>query len=116
MKKLQTDISKARKELNLTQKQLAQALDITENYVYMLEAGKKPLSKKLAARLDALKNHPEKTASKTEKSHLTAEEAPAVYRASSELAMLRTQLQQAHAREKIHLDIIKNLTANTKQP
>ena len=110
----ENNIVDIRKRLGLTQAKLAEALDVGGNYVYLLEAGKRNPSKKIIKKLHELEKNSNKPTRLV--SENLAKEDPAIYQINSELAMLRTQLQQAHAREKIHLDIIKNLTANTKQP
>ncbi len=44
-------IQDARIQLGITQQELGELLGITRNYVWMLESGQKPMSKKVAARL-----------------------------------------------------------------
>lgn len=46
------DFKKAREELKMTQKQLAEALGVARNYIYLIESGKMPVSKKLDTALD----------------------------------------------------------------
>lgn len=41
------DFKKAREELKMTQKQLAEALGVARNYIYLIESGKMPVSKKI---------------------------------------------------------------------
>jgi transcriptional regulator with XRE-family HTH domain len=48
------DFKNARKVLNMTQKELANALGIARNYVYLIESGKMPVSKKLDSALNSL--------------------------------------------------------------
>ena len=48
------DFKNARKVLNMTQKELAEALGIARNYVYLVESGKMPVSKKLDSALNSL--------------------------------------------------------------
>ena len=45
-----------RKGLGLTQKELSIKLDVAENYISMIESGKKPMSKKLLRKLDSILN------------------------------------------------------------
>lgn len=44
-------VQDARMKLGITQQELGELLGITKNYVWMLESGQKPVSKKVAARL-----------------------------------------------------------------
>ncbi len=44
-------VQDARIKLGITQQELGELLGITKNYVWMLESGQKPLSKKVAAKL-----------------------------------------------------------------
>ena len=46
------DFKKVREDLNLTQKQLAEALGVARNYIYLIESGKMPVSKKLDQALE----------------------------------------------------------------
>lgn len=46
------DFKKVREELNLTQRQLAEALGVARNYIYLIESGKMPVSKKLDQSLE----------------------------------------------------------------
>ena len=48
------DFKNARKVLNMTQKELAEALGVARNYVYLVESGKMPVSKKLDSALNSL--------------------------------------------------------------
>ena len=48
------DVRIFRETHGYTQESLAKALDISRNYVYLVEAGKKPLSNKLQRKLERL--------------------------------------------------------------
>ena len=43
-----------RKRLGLTQKQLANALDVASNYIYMMECGKKPITDAVRVKIEKL--------------------------------------------------------------
>ena len=47
------DVKQVREQLGMTQKQLADALGVARNYIYMIEAGKTPVSKKIDSALDS---------------------------------------------------------------
>ena len=59
-----------RKGLGLTQKELSIMLDVAENYISMIESGRKPMSKKLLRKLDSIL-HP--------KQENTVKEPPSAY-------------------------------------
>ena len=48
------DIKKIRDQLHLTQEELATAIGVTRNFVYLMESGKKPISKKTERLLESL--------------------------------------------------------------
>jgi transcriptional regulator with XRE-family HTH domain len=47
-------VKKVRKQLCLTQAELGKLLDLDRNYIYMMEAGKKPVSDKTLRKLNQL--------------------------------------------------------------
>lgn len=61
MKKTENYIKTIRKNLGLTQKQLAEKLNINPNYVYLLESGKNQIGKKTLEKLKKLEAEHQRT-------------------------------------------------------
>ena len=61
-------MQKVRMQLGITQQELGDLLDISKNYVWMLESGAKPISKKVMTRLTELE--------RSKNSHQTASQKP----------------------------------------
>jgi len=101
-----------RKTLGLTQTELAEKLDMSLGYIYKLENGKKPIGPKVIKKLENLKKNENSTKGNNEKSEMLVKEETTSYNCTSIIDDLRKQLKEAHEREKIHLEIIKNLSQN----
>jgi len=121
MKKSNATIKEFREEYGLTQSALAKMMNVGANYIYLMESGTKPVSKKTIEFMDKVRDNPDLLTIESNAKYdrypvnLNKEETSPYKVVASDIDLLRTQLAQAYQREKDLMDIIKHLM-NGKQP
>lgn len=90
-----TTVKNLREELNLTQAKLAQLLGVGANYVYLMESGIKPVSKKMQKRMDEIRANPVSATAKS-KSDVREELTPYIEKKCNECTSKDIEIKRLH--------------------